>query len=651
MLILIKLIHLLNRQIMRVKATLCCRKIVEFQAVCVVLALSPLGGVNIESARAASLNLDRRSAASSNVATQPAGWQAIRGDRRKNADFLTKVIASVPAAATQPQPQILKNQPTPPRNYRKVRHHNQFKLSKLVTDVLIGASNAPDLPATADKPTDIHQPVRASELGVFQLDTHTFQIDSYSAAHDRNPAKQLLSSRDRQRRSNLAPSTSTAALPTATLRSLTLKEAIHFAVRNNNELQAARLAVNKSQAGVSVARAARSVQVELLGNLGKQGTPAILNSPLENSNNFENSNNPQNILATGNNGEANATNVGMTVQATYNLLNSGRDTANIRMTEAQVKLSRLDLDRLELQLKGNITNAYYDLQAADLAVSLAENTVKAAIDSVNDPQPPSTAKSLPQHNQLAAKFEVLAAQLQLDTELQTLTTAKSQQQIARKKIAQLLSIEDNTEITAADDVQALGTWDYSLADSLVLAYNNRPELQQQLVNSQISNHQQRIQSATAHPIVNLVANYNLSKNLSSADSLQDSYSVGVQFNWSLWDGGAAKGRVSQEKINQESIEYQLKTARSQVRFEVEQAYNNLLANRQNIATANQAVQHARESLKIAPSLARLQAIAPTDVSKAQLALLQAENRSISAILNYNRALITLDLATGRKHFN
>jgi outer membrane protein TolC len=621
MLILIKLIHLLNRQIIRVKATLRCRKIFEFQAVCVVLALSPIGGINVESARAASLNLDWRTATISNMATPPTRGHTIHGHRRKNVDFSIEVIASA-SVATQPHSQLVKSSIAHhPRNSRTVRSHKQFKhqqfkLSKLVTDVLSGASTAPNLPATADKPTDIHQSVRASELGVFQLDTHTFQI----AATDR--------------------------------RTLTLKEAIHFAVRNNNELQAARLAVNKSQAGVSVAKAARSVQVELLGNLGKQGTPAIANSPLENSNNFENSNNPQNILAAGNNGEANATNVGMTVQATYNLLNSGRDTANIRMTEAQVKLSRLDLDRLELQLKGNITNAYYDLQAADLAVSLAENTVKAAIDSVSDPQPPATAKSLPQpERRLAAKFEVLAAQLQLDTELQTLTTAKSQQQIARKKIAQLLSIEDNTEIIAADDVQALGTWNYSLADSLVLAYNNRPELQQQLVNSQISNHQQRIQAATAHPIVNLVANYNLSKNLSSADSLQDSYSVGVQFNWSLWDGGAAKGRVSQEKFNQASIEYQLKTARSQVRFEVEQAYNNLLANRQNIATANQAVQHARESLKIAPSLARLQTIAPTDVSKAQLALLQAENRSIAAIVNYNRALIALDLATGSKLFH
>jgi outer membrane protein TolC len=456
------------------------------------------------------------------------------------------------------------------------------------------------------------------------------------------------SSSDARRQDRSALLKLAAEPPMIKLQSLTLKETIAIAFRNNNELRAARLAVEKSQVGVGVAGAARSVQVELVGNLGKQGSPAITNSPLDNSNNFNNSNSPQNIFAAGNNGGDNETNVGLTVQATYNLLNAGRDAANVRMAEAQVNTSRLDLDRLELQIKGSIINAYYDLQAADLAVANAENAVKEGIVSLNDVRLPESAKPTPKPDRLALKFVALDAQLQLDTANQTLITAIAQQKIARRKISQLLSVEDNTEFKAADPVKELGTWNYSLADSLQLAYKNRAELKQHLVNRQMSEQQQVVHAANGTPIVNLVGNYNVAKNLSSGNPLEDGYSIGVQFNWSLWDGGAAQGRSAQEQINLTAITHQFKTTQSQVRFEVEQSYHNLLANKQNITIATQSIANAKEVISLAPMLLRSNAIKPADATKAQISFVQAQNNLISAILNYNRSLINLDLATGRK---
>lgn len=65
-------------------------------------------------------------------------------------------------------------------------------------------------------------------------------------------------------------------------------------------------------------------------------------------------------------------------------------------------------------------------------------------------------------NGAGTQFDILTAEVQFSNASQTLVTAQGTQKIARKNIAQLLSVDRNTEFIAADTVVELGTWDYSL---------------------------------------------------------------------------------------------------------------------------------------------------------------------------------------------
>jgi outer membrane protein TolC len=400
-------------------------------------------------------------------------------------------------------------------------------------------------------------------------------------------------------------------------KSLTLAQAIETAFRNNRDVQVAQLTVDKNTAGIRVTQAAQSVQVGLTGGLQNQGSPLLFGTQTTTSN---------------------STNVQGKLSATYTLLDAGLNSGNVRAAQEQVNFDRLDLVRVEQKVRGDVITAYYDLQAADSSVIINRAAVKDAARSLSDAQ-------LQEKAGMGTKFDVLTAEVSVGTANQNLTTALSTQQTARKNLAQLLVADNNTEFTAADAVRELGSWGYSLEDSIVLAYKNRPEIQQKLVSRSISAAQQIVAAAADAPQVSLFANYSLNQSLSNSSSALDDYSVGAQLSWSFWDGGAARANVDKQKFSQEIFENNFTTQRNAIRYEIERAYYGLGSNQKNIVTATQALNKAEESLKLARLRFQAGVGTQTDVIRAQTDLATARGNRITAIINYNRDLSRLRVAT------
>ena len=116
-------------------------------------------------------------------------------------------------------------------------------------------------------------------------------------------------------------------------------------------------------------------------------------------------------------------------------------------------------------------------------------------------------------------------------------------------------------------------------------------------------------------------------------------------SWNFFDGGASIARSNQQQINQEIFENQFTSTRNQVRFEVEQAFSNLGTNQRNIITSSQALRQAEESLKLARLRFQAGVGTQTDVIQAQTELARARGNRIDAIVNYNRSLSSLRIAT------
>ena len=404
---------------------------------------------------------------------------------------------------------------------------------------------------------------------------------------------------------------------------ITLAQALEIVRGNNLDLQRALLTVERNRAAVREQQAALLPTANLTADLTRSGPG------------FAGSDEPQNPFI--NTNRESSTNFSGGPQLNYTLYSSGERTARIRQAEEQLRSDELEVERQSEVIRLNVTTQYYDLQQADENVRIAQSAVTNAQASLRDAQALERAG-------VSTRFDVLRSQVNLANFQQQLVNAVSQQRINRRQLAQTLNLPQSIDVTTADPVRLAGLWNIPLEQTIVLAFQNRPELQQQLVQRNIFEQQRRQALSTLGPQVSLVASYNLQDQFDDNGSVQDTYSVGVRGSIALFDAGAARARADQARVNIRIAETQFGTQRNQVRFEVEQAYSQLQSNLENVQTANTAVEQSREALRLARLRFQAGVGTQTEVIDAENDLTRAEGQRVQAILNYNRALATLQRA-------
>ncbi|WP_156815574.1 TolC family protein [Pseudanabaena sp. PCC 6802] len=431
--------------------------------------------------------------------------------------------------------------------------------------------------------------------------------------------------------SNLSPAPDPLYLPTKLdevrlekTQAITLNQALDLARQNHTELRIAELTLKRSQAALRQAQAANSPTIAVVGELESDRSAKETFLDLRKDREVRRSLNS----------------LGSTLEASYDIFTSGKREALVKAAEEKLRIDLLDVQRLSEQIRLDVTNGYYDLQEADEQVRIAQAAVVNAQKSLKD-------SVFLEEGGTGTQFDILRSKVQLANAEQDLTQAQTQQEISRRQLAQILNVSQSIDVSASDAVQKAGEWSLSLEESIIQAYKQRVELQQQLAQRQISEQQRLAAIADGKPQISLFANYQVLYGLDSGMGIVDGYAVGARLRWNLFDGGGAQAAADQEEVNKAIAETKFTDMRNQIRLQVEKAYKNLHTNAKNIQTAALALKQAQESLDLARL--RFQAGVGTqlDVSTAQSELTKADGNRVRAILNYNRALASLQRAIAK----
>lgn len=398
---------------------------------------------------------------------------------------------------------------------------------------------------------------------------------------------------------------------------VSLEEAIELAYRNNPDLRTAQLELEQSQAALREAQAALFPTVSVSGQLQGQNTTSTSLAP---GGGIETS---ESIGAVGQ----------AQLDATYSLFSSGARAASIRAAQEQVRLSELEVERRQEELRINVANDYYDLQEAIESIRINEAFLEEAERNLRD-------TSLREEVGVGTRFDVLRAEVQVANAEQDLVNSQANRRVAERVLANSLNVPPSLSITTVP-VEIAGSWSLSLEESIVQAFQNRAELEQQLTQREISEQLRRQELAALGPQVNLFANYLISDTLTTSDSFNDTYQFGVQVSMDLFEGGAARARARQQELNIEIADRTFEETRNAVRADVETAFFTLQSNFDNIDTASLAVEQAQEALDLA--ILRFEAGVGTqlDILDAQSELTDAEVNRVQAIVGYNRSLASL----------
>lgn len=412
---------------------------------------------------------------------------------------------------------------------------------------------------------------------------------------------------------------------------ITLIQAIELGIRNNEDLERARLELQRSQAALRETQAENFPTVDLGADLTLQGSeqPDTQFNPLTGEQEAD--------------GTELQTSLGLggALQANYAIFTSGRRSALIQAAEREVRFQELAVESTTEDLILQVTQSYYDLQEADEQVQIFQAALDEAERSLRD------AEALERAG-VGTRFDVLQAQVDVANAQQDLRNQLSQQEVARRRLVEQLNLSQSVTLAAAEPVEVAGVWDLTLEQSIVEAFRNRAELEQQLVQREIAERNRRASLATLGPQVNLSAQYGLNNTLASdPDSIAEdfgflsSFQVQLGVSISLFDGGRARAQARQAEANIAIAESQFANVRDQIRLEVEEAYSQLDANFENIQTTALAVQQAEEALRLARLRFQAGVGTQTDVLRSQTELTRSRFNNLQAILNYNRALAAL----------
>jgi outer membrane factor, OMF family len=325
----------------------------------------------------------------------------------------------------------------------------------------------------------------------------------------------------------------------------------------------------------------------------------------------------------------------------YRIYTGGQRSASIQAAEKQVTNAALAVQVQSQQLRQAVTSRYIDLQQTQSLIGIANSAVTSNQETLRITQ-------LGEQAGIQTRYDVLQTAVALADAQQNLTQAKALFSIAQRQLVQQIGLPIAVNVTLPDATTAVraGFWQLSLEETIILALNNRLELNQTLIQRQITELQKRITRAQQRPQIQAFASLNVADDLGDRVLGSYGYSVGVQANLNVFDGGATRAQLRQLDQTLRVLDQQFNQLKESIRFAVEQDYYTLQANATNIDTANQAVTQAQEGLRLAQL--RFQAGVGTtlDVTRAQADLTQAQGNLSGTILSYNRALTSLQRDTG-----
>ena len=441
------------------------------------------------------------------------------------------------------------------------------------------------------------------------------------------------------------PAPASLALPTkpdqvrvVNMRPLSLKEAENLAEVNNPNLKAIASQVDQAQSNLRVQLAQWYPTLALTAN----GFPNYTGGQQ-----MANDANP-NTAASGN--QLSITNrwaMTSSLTAQWDVINPQR-VPQVSAARDQFEKAKnqylIGLREVRLQA----AEAYFNLLRKDEQVRVGQQAVSASLISLQN------AKARYQAG-VATKLEVLQAETQLGRDRYLLDFNLAEQASRRRDLARILNLPQDVSPSAKDPLQVVGLWQPSLEESIVAAYAFREELDNVILDISVSNSQANTSLAGVQPFMTLVNSLLATRYTGIEQIIVDlpgtygyavENSVGLNFNWKLFDGGSARALYRQYKQKALENEFKFSDERNRLRYEVEKTYYELINANRDILTQSKTVFSARESLRLARLRFAAGVTTQLEVQQTQRDYTTAETAWAGAIADYNISLSRLQRYTG-----
>ena len=329
---------------------------------------------------------------------------------------------------------------------------------------------------------------------------------------------------------------------------------------------------------------------------------------------------------------------GFRLVETYRLADLGLKTA----------VAGEQLARLEISFQ--TVKAYYSFLMAQKFQKVAESAVTQLVSHLNDSEQFFKNEIIPLNDLLESKVHLANA-------VQDAQVAAGQTRTSRMVLATIIKEPLAVEFKVEDlpDMVALTGGIESLT---LQALEVRPELQQANYNLEASKKHITLARSAYYPTVSLSAAHNRYGGDPLVDGhglsdIQDSREsmIGVYASWELFAWGQTNHEVNRAQAASREVDQALTGVVDEIKLEVQNNFINAGTAFKNIATAQVAVEEARENLRMNELRYKNQLATNTNVLDARTLLTDSETKYYQALYGYNIQLAGLSRAVGVKRWN
>ncbi len=326
----------------------------------------------------------------------------------------------------------------------------------------------------------------------------------------------------------------------------------------------------------------------------------------------------------------------------------GRAKALEQAAAAEQSATGKDLESARADLRLETTRAFWALVTATESVSVVEESVKRIEAQLADVRARFDAGFLP-------PSDVLTVESRVSSQRTLLIQAKNQRDGSRAELARLMGVpvDASFEVDAAlADTNLTSQAPPSASAQQAPAAPNQGRADREALALRVEAAESRIEAARAEskPSVAVVAGYDYARpntrHFPREDTWQDSWDLGVNVTFTLWNGGRTAAQVAEARFLADASRERLAEIDTQITLEVRQRQLDLASARSQVETAGAAVNSATEARRVVSERFSAGVATSSDLLDAQVDQLQAELERTRSLANVKLAEARLARALG-----
>jgi len=425
------------------------------------------------------------------------------------------------------------------------------------------------------------------------------------------------------------------AVPLWAQNSLSLREAVQLALRENKAIAATDAAARASTARIDEARSGRLPKLNYSESFVRSDNPVFVFSSLLTQHQFgvENFNiGPLNRPDSINNFQS-------LLSVDQPLYDAGQTRNAVKSADLSRQMTVEEQRRTQMQVISGVVRAYYGAVLAAESLKTAEQAVRSAAADLKRAESVRAAG-------MSTDVDVLSIRVHLAAVTEQRIQRAADLDVAQSALNDALGLPLDTRHTLSSALNPLALPELELASLERNASSTRPEVRATHLEEDLAKTQADSARSALLPQVGFHAAFEADRqqfvNKGGANWLA---SIGLR--WNLFNGNGDKAKIEESRHWMERAHADEQRVDSAVRLEVRRAWADLRAAEQRIEVAKAAVAEADESLRITQNRYEAGMSNVTDLLRNETAVLESRTRYLAAVHDQRIAATMLELAAGR----